>query len=129
MSELYPWHWFHWNALMASRVAKRMPHALLLDGPAGIGKRIFASKLVQTLSCKRPQGDGQGCGSCSGCCLHQAGSHPDNMTLFPREGKQTILVDQIRQIRDHLALKARQSHFKTVIIFPAEGMTLNAANS
>lgn len=114
---------------MASRAAKRMPHALLLDGPAGIGKRIFASKLVQTLSCKRPQEDGQGCGSCPGCCLHQAESHPDNMTLFPREGKQTILVDQIRRIRDRLALKARQSHFKTVIISPAEGMTLNAANS
>lgn len=114
---------------MASRAAKRMPHALLLDGPTGIGKRIFASKLVQTLSCKRPQGDGQGCGSCPGCCLHQAGSHPDNIALLPREGKQTILVDQIRQIRDRLALKARQSHFKTVIIFPAEGMTLNAANS
>jgi DNA polymerase-3 subunit delta' len=115
---------------MASRAEKRMPHALLLVGPKGMGKRIFASHLVQALSCERFQEEeGQGCGSCRGCCLQQAGSHPDNITLLPREGKQTISVDQIRQLQACLVLKARQSYSKTVTIFPAEGMTLSAANS
>lgn len=129
MPELYPWHRFHWNTLMAARVAKRMPHALLLVGPVGMGKRAFASKLIQALSCEQPQGDGQGCGSCSGCYLQQVGNHPDHITLLPREGKQVISVEQVRQIHDRLALKAKRSRFKTVIIFPIEGMTLNAANS
>lgn len=113
---------------MASRIAKRMPHAILLVGPVGMGKWAFASNLIEALSCKYPQKGGYGCGLCSGCRLQRAGSHPDNMTLFPREGKQTISVDQIRRIQSHLALKARQSVFKTVTVFPAEQMTLNAAN-
>ncbi|WP_240761481.1 DNA polymerase III subunit delta' [Nitrosococcus wardiae] len=114
---------------MASRVAKRMPHALLLAGPEGVGKRDFAANLVQTLSCEHPQEGGQGCGFCAGCRLQRAGSHPDNMILLPKEGKQTISVDQIRQVQTHLALKARQSGAKTVTILPAEEMTLSAANS
>ncbi|EDZ67167.1 DNA polymerase III, delta subunit, C terminal domain family [Nitrosococcus oceani AFC27] len=114
---------------MASQIAKRMPHAILLMGPEGMGKRSFASNLIQALSCEYPQKGGHGCGSCAGCRLQLAGSHPDNLTLFPREGKQTISVNQIRQLHSHLALKARQSLFKTVIIYPAEEMTLSAANS
>ncbi|ADJ28363.1 DNA-directed DNA polymerase [Nitrosococcus watsonii C-113] len=114
---------------MASQIVKRMPHAILLAGPVGMGKRAFASNLIQALSCEYPQKGGYGCGSCSGCRLQCAGSHPDNMTLSPKEGKQTISVNQIRQLQSHLALKARQSLFKTVAIFPAEEMTLNAANS
>lgn len=129
MPELYPWQRFHWNSLMASQARKRMPHALLLAGPVGMGKRDFAANLVQALSCEDPQEGGQGCGFCSGCRLQRAGSHPDNMNLFPQEGKQTISVDQIRQAQTHLALKARQSNVKTVTILPAEAMTLNAANS
>jgi DNA polymerase-3 subunit delta' len=129
MPELYPWHQFHWNTLMAARAARRMPHALLLVGPVGMGKRAFASKLSQALSCEQPQENGHNCGSCSGCYLQQAGSHPDHITLLPEEGKQAISVEQVRQIHDRLALKAKKSRFKTVIIFPTEGMTLNAANS
>lgn len=106
-----------------------MPHALLLVGPTGIGKRRFAATLVQALSCARPQEDGRGCDSCTGCRLQRVGSHPDHRVLLPLEGKQAISVDQIRQLQAHLALKARQSRFKTVTIFPAEAMTLNAANS
>jgi DNA polymerase-3 subunit delta' len=105
-----------------------MPHALLLAGPAGMGKRVFASNLIQALSCEQSHEESQGCGSCSGCCLQRAGNHPDNITLLPREGK-TISVDQIRQAKARLALKARQSRFKTVTISPAEGMSLSAANS
>ncbi len=106
-----------------------MPHALLLVGPTGIGKRSFAATLVQAFSCAQPQPDGRGCDSCTGCRLQRAGTHPDHMDLLPMEGKQTISIEQIRQIQAHLVLKARQSRFKTVTIFPAEAMTLNAANS
>lgn len=129
MAEIYPWHHFHWHSLMTSRAEERMPHALLLAGPAGMGKRAFASGLVQALSCEEPREEGQGCGACSGCRLLRAGSHPDSMTLSPMEGKQTISVAQIRQVQAHLALKARRSAFKTVTIFPAEEMSLSAANS
>lgn len=114
---------------MACRAQNRMPHALLLAGPAGTGKRIFAVNLIQALSCTQPQQDGRGCGICTDCRLYRVGSHPDHSVLLPEEGKQSISIDQIRQIQLHLALKAQRSRFKTVTIFPAEAMTLNAADS
>lgn len=114
---------------MACRAQDRLPHAFLLGGPAGIGKRIFAATLIQALACARPREGGRGCGTCTGCRLQHAGSHPDHMVLLPMEGKQAISIDQIRQVQAHLALKARQSRFKTVAIFSAEAMTLNAADS
>jgi DNA polymerase III subunit delta' len=126
---LYPWHHALWENIKVRRTTKRLPHALLLTGPAGLGKRVFAATVVQALACERPQEDGRGCDSCSGCRLQRAGSHPDHMALLPQEGKQAITIDQIRQAQMHLALKARQSGCKTVTIFPAEEMTLNAANS
>jgi DNA polymerase III subunit delta' len=126
---LYPWHRAPWENIQTQRVAKRLPHALLLTGPAGLGKRTFAATVVQALACERPHEEGYGCGTCSGCRLQRAGSHPDNVIVLPAEGKQAITIEQIRQAQRHLALKAKQSNCKTVTLFPAEAMTLNAANS
>ncbi|BAW80409.1 DNA polymerase III subunit delta' [Candidatus Nitrosoglobus terrae] len=114
---------------MSVLAARRMPHALLLAGPAGMGKCIFASKLIQALTCEQPQNDGQGCNFCSGCYLQQVGSHPDHIKISPQEGRQGISVDHIRQIHHQLTLSAKKSRFKTAIIYPAEIMTLSAANS
>ena len=48
---LYSWQEAAWAQL--HREAARMPHALLLHGPAGIGKFAFAKALSQSLLCLR----------------------------------------------------------------------------
>ena len=48
---------FEWQAGLWRRVidsAGRMPHALLLAGPAGGGKRVFAETLAARVLCSRP---------------------------------------------------------------------------
>lgn len=57
----------------------RIPHALLLHGQAGLGKRELGVALARTLLCEadpstRPSG---GCGACSGCLWFDQGNHPD----------------------------------------------------
>ena len=57
----------------------RIPHALLLHGQAGIGKRDLGLALARTLLCEndpstKPRG---GCGVCSGCLWFDRGNHPD----------------------------------------------------
>ena len=77
------------HAEAAARLARaaaegRVPAAVLLVGPAGIGKRALAERLMARLLCQRPQGL-DACGECKSCMLLKAGSHPDNYVLEPEE--------------------------------------------
>ncbi len=49
-----PWHAEHWARLQARRQRGALPHALLLCGAAGLGKRAFAQRFVQGLLCSEP---------------------------------------------------------------------------
>ncbi len=58
----------------------RVPHALLLHGPAGSGKFMLARVFAQYLHCEHPTSDGEPCGTCPACIQHQTFNHVD--TLF-----------------------------------------------
>lgn len=81
MSGLYAWQgelWQRWQDLRA-----RLPHALLLKGPQGVGKLDFAMSLAQALLCESPLGGGLACQACPSCHWFQGGSHPDFSLLLP----------------------------------------------
>src|SRR5882762_5746936 len=46
--------------------AKRVPGALLLSGPDGIGKKLFAIELAKALNCRNPSGV-EACDECPAC--------------------------------------------------------------
>ena len=54
-----------WRQLNEVRNQGRLPHALLVIGPEGIGKQVFASQLANSLLCETPLADGQACGGCN----------------------------------------------------------------
>lgn len=126
---LLPWHVTPWQALLARRHNDTLPHALLLTGPRGLGKNRFADSLTQALLCGQPQVDGQACTVCRSCLLYQAGTHPDYLQVRPGEEGKAIVVDQIRTMNTHLALKSQYAGHKLVVISPAEQMNTAAANS
>jgi DNA polymerase-3 subunit delta' len=43
------------------------PHAMLVTGPAGIGKRVLAQSLARALLCETPAADHLACGHCPSC--------------------------------------------------------------
>jgi len=55
--------------------------------------------------------------------------HADLHWMVPLEGKQSIGVDQIRELVDSLSLTSYEGGSKVAIIDPAQAMTVNAANS
>lgn len=60
----------------------RLPHALMLGGPGGIGKLCVAEAMAQYIQCEQPK-DGDSCGVCASCLRHQTINNPDLHYVFP----------------------------------------------
>jgi DNA polymerase-3 subunit delta' len=121
------WHVKTWA--MLTRDLGKLPHALLLHGPEGLGKRIFAWRLAQSVLCTRPEADAAACGSCHSCRLFAAGTHPDLLSVAPLGDSISIVIDQIRDVRQFVELRPHTSARKLVLLEPADAMNLSAANA
>lgn len=125
MADTFPWQEDLWRRL-GDRA--QYAHAYLLHGPAGIGKRQLAERLLARLLCQRPA-DGKACGECKGCLLLAAGTHPDLFRLEPEEADKAIRVDQVRELVGFVTQTAQLGGRKVVLLEPAEAMNLAAANA
>jgi len=126
MTDQYPWLRDPWRQL--SSQLDRIPHALLLTGLSGLGKNRFAIELASRLLCTESQDD-QPCGKCKSCELFAAKTNPDIKIVTPVEEGKSISIDQIRELASYLSLTPHTANYKTVIVTPAEAMTIQAANS
>lgn len=123
----YPWQHEQWTQLQRERAQSRLPHALLLTGPQGLGKLQFAHRLAQSLLCTR--GEEGPCGRCEACRLYTAGSHPDFREIVPEQDSDQIKIDQIRALVAFVGLSRHGRGYKVALIAPAERLNRNAANS
>ncbi len=123
----YPWQLDIWELLLRQFRAKRLPHALLIQGEPVTGKRHFVNALGQKLLCTG--NDEFACGECKNCQLFLAGTHPDFVNVGLEEKSKQIKVDQIRSAVDFISKTSQQGGMKIVVIEPAEQMNINAANS
>jgi DNA polymerase-3 subunit delta' len=129
-----PWQ----TAAIAEFLARRgrWPHALLVTGPAGIGKRILAHWLARALLCESPAAGAMPCGACASCRYAAAGQHPDLRVVEPvdldaDEAKpvEWIVVDRIRALTRWAGLTSHRGGAKVALIVPAERMNVAAANA
>lgn len=128
-------------------------HALLLAGPPGIGKSVFAEALAARLLCECLDAPTAfACGECDACRWLAAGNHPDfrKVSLSEEgesgegeEGKSgagggkkgnksrssQIRIDQIRELEDFVFVGSHRHGNRVVIIDPAESMNTAASNS
>jgi DNA polymerase-3 subunit delta' len=116
-----------WRELNAHVDAQRVPHAILIHGPPGLGKRRLAEAFAHRLICKSPQS--APCGSCASCRLLAAGNHPDLIQVRPAEPGKGIAVDAIRHLIADLALKSNYDGYRVVIVAPANLMNTHSANA
>lgn len=142
MKALYPWQSDSWQALQGLR--GRLPHAVLLKGAQGIGKLDLALNFAQSLLCETPKNDGAACGECNSCHWFAQDSHPDFRLIQPdalaaaedgddkpgaKKPSREISVDQIRDLSGFANLSAHCGGYRVVVVYPAESMNNNAANS
>jgi DNA polymerase-3 subunit delta' len=102
---------------------RRLAHAYLFSGPAGVGKHRTALALARALNCD----GGHGCGECLSCQKIIAGTHPD-LILIQRDGA-SIKIAQVRALEQHLAFPPHEGRVRVIVIDGAEQFTVNAANA
>jgi DNA polymerase-3 subunit delta' len=138
-------------------VSGRLPHALLLHGPEGVGKGLVATELAAALLCpSREPGRARGCGRCSDCLRSATGNHPDLFRVgrLPKKESRAseepdpvdeeeplagrgagsdlrpfVLVDQIRSLAEHAAFAPREGRARVFVIDPADRMNAAAQNA
>ena len=129
MLNLLPWHQPQWQQFVQTRRNDRLPHALLLAGPNGIGLKEFSGVMTSGLLCRSPQENYFPCGVCKSCELFMTGNHPDIYRIEPEEEGKQIKVEQIRKLIEFINLKSQYEGYKVVVISPADGMNRSAANT
>lgn len=123
----YPWLEPAWEALGDYLREARLPQALLIHGPEGLGKRSLAETFARRLLCQGNSDDL--CGQCVGCRLWAAGSHPDYHAVQPEEPGKAIVVDAVRALTARFALKPQYAGWRLAVIDPADAMNANASNA
>lgn len=124
----YTWQSNQWQRLVQLAADQKLPHALLLSGQKGIGKKHFAEAMANFLLCLSPVNKVP-CGGCKGCELNLAQTHPDLFLLQPEDGSRVIKIDQVRALTEFIAKTSQQGGKKVAIIEPVETLNINAANA
>jgi len=123
---LSPWQQRAFDRAAEALDGGRMGHALLVCGPAMLGKRAVVERLAA-----RVLGAG---GEARTAALVAAGTHPDLhvVGLEPnREGRlrSEIVIEQIRELSEKLSLTPQFGGAVVAIIDPADALNAAAANA
>lgn len=144
---LAPWLRPQFHALI-----QRRSHALLLEGPSGLGQLDLALALAHARLCEQPGPDGA-CGHCAGCQMLHSCTHPDFLLLAPealllqwewpmdeklladlqggekRKPSKDIRVEALRMAIEFCQRTSSRERGKVVVLYPAERMNHVAANA
>jgi len=144
------------EALRGMLSRERVPHTLLICGPAGVGKYTLAQMLAKTIHCQELTGDF--CGQCQSCkmialaddrwkAVEEAEAerekltkrpremplliqhHPDVLMLPPNGPLRLFQIEQARHLKQVLEFLPAGNRKKLYILPDAERMDRAAANS
>ncbi len=112
-----------WNMVSAMILNKKIPHAIIIEGDKGLGKKTLAKFLAKACLCE----ENTPCLNCKSCHLIDVGTHPDSQITEPQ--KNIIKVDEIRNLRLEAFMSPMQSKARVFIINDAHTMNSNAQNA
>jgi DNA polymerase-3 subunit gamma/tau len=104
----------------------RVSHAYLFTGPRGTGKTTTARLLAKGINCAKLSKDGEPCGKCDSCVAIVAGTDLD---LIEIDAASNRGIDEIRELRDKVAVAPTRSPRKIYLIDEVHMLTKEAFNA
>ena len=112
--------------LSAAIRSNTLPHAFIICGPRGSGKRTLAVEIARAVNCG---GSSLPCGFCATCRRIKEENFTDVKYLRRSGGKATIGVEELRDFKNDMFLSPTESAFKFYIIEEADLLTPSAQNA
>jgi DNA polymerase III delta' subunit len=121
-------------AAIRAMLGSGFPHAILLAGPAGVGKTTLALDIAAALLCTADDPSSRPCRTCRGCRMVEHGNHPDVHRLAPLGAGALIPIGgrEDRGVRDlvgELSLMPVEGGARVAIVERAERMTEDAQSA
>lgn len=110
--------------LSAEIDAGHYPHALLIEGPLGSGRRTLARLIARAALCRCEEHVSRPCGTCAACVK----TAPPDLTELGGDGA-ALSVDAIRRLREDAFLLPNESQYRVMILAEAQTMTPQAQNA
>jgi DNA polymerase III subunit delta' len=110
---------------------RRLAHAYLFAGPAGVGKRLFAQEFAKALLCEapeKPEDRLEACDKCPACTQVDAGTHPDLFTLQMPEESNEVPIELVQNLCAGFSMKSARGHGKVAILDDADDLNEESAN-
>lgn len=138
---MFSWHSNTLKELLA--LGERLPHAVLLQAPAGTGVVEFGTTWAQSLLCEAQIEGGEACGRCPACRWFEQGNHPDFRLVQPESLAPTdpenepakekksdqIRIEQVRALQGFLTVGTHRSKWRVVLLHPADTMNPATQNA
>lgn len=106
----------------------RLPGALLLTGPDGVGKRTLALATARALLCATQSGEA--CDGCPPCNRTAKGLHPDLFVLEPEGDKvKSIKIEPVRDLVREIVARPFEGPARAFIVDCAHLVTEQAQNA
>ena len=130
-----PWQQRAYDHAVAALDAGRLGHGLLVCGPAGLGKRAVLDRLARRVLAQQRDAHGEPAPGDRSTRLIDAGTHPDLQVISfvaTKDGSKLrteIVIDQIREVSQKLALTPQYGGAQVALIDPADAINRSACNA
>ena len=121
-------------AAVRALLGSRFPHAVVVTGPAGVGKSTLALDIAAALLCSAEDPAAKPCGDCRACRMVGHGNHPDLHRLAPSGAGGGISIGGrgergVRDLVSDLALLPVEGGARVAIIEAAHRMSEDAQSA
>ena len=121
-------------AAVRALLGSRFPHAVVVTGPAGVGKSTLALDIAAALLCSAEGPVAKPCGDCRACRMVGHGNHPDLHRLAPSGAGGGISIGGrgergVRDLVSDLALLPVEGGARVAIIEAAHRMSEDAQSA
>ena len=107
---------------------RRLPHAILLQGEAGLGKKTLARILARAAVCRAENREAAPCGVCPSCIRSAADSHPDIRTVTGSGASGAISAESVEKVISDAYRRPEEADNSVYLFFIENGISDAAQN-